>query len=302
MTFADALTQGRAALAGGDIANAAFDARLLLASAAGLDMAALIAASDDSMPALAQATYISHVKRRLTGEPVARIVGEAAFFGLKLKLNAATLVPRPDTEILVEAMLEEARRRLAPEITICDLGTGTGAIVIALLSELPMARAVATDISAEALIAARQNAEAHGVADRVAFVRADFAEGPERPGGPFDVVVSNPPYVRSSVIETLPREVSVYDPRLALDGGDDGLDAYRAILSRLDTRLAEGGIVGFETGYDQGDSVVALCRRAGLSEVGLRRDLAGRARVVTAVKTLAGKNAEGAKKALGKVG
>ncbi len=295
MTYGEALAQGRAALS--DHVGASPDARLLLAAASGLDLATLIARDRDAMPAIEQARYDAYLKRRADGEPVACILGEVEFWGLRLKLNAATLVPRPDTETLVEAALEAARQ-LPPNITIADLGTGSGAIAVALLTELAQARAVATDLSEDALGVARENAERHSVADRIRFVRADFAEDI---GGPFDIVVSNPPYIRSDSIAGLPAEVREHDPRAALDGGVDGLDAYRAILSRAGKLLAESGVLALEVGCDQADSVAALCRRSGLSRVDFRRDLAGRGRVVIARETLSGTNLQVEKKALGKV-
>lgn len=295
MTFGDALVEGRAALAP---CGGSSDARLLLAAAAGIDTTALIARDSETIPAVAKARYDTYLKRRAAGEAVARILGEAEFWGLALKLNAATLVPRPDTETLVEVALEAARQ-LPPTITICDLGTGSGAIVVALLTELPKARAVATDISKEALEMARENAATHGVADRIRFEQVGFAEGPD---GPFGIVVSNPPYIRSDVIADLPVEVRQHDPRAALDGGADGLDAYRAILSRRGSLVAPGGFLALEVGYDQGESVALLCRQADLREVAVRRDLAGHGRVVIASETLSGTNRKAAKKALGKVG
>ncbi len=298
MTYGQALAEGRATLASRDVAGAAFDARVLLAAAAQIDMAALIARSGEALPAVARAKYDAYLKRRVDGEPVARILGEAEFWGLRFKLNAATLVPRADTETLVEAVLEEARRRFRSGLTICDLGTGSGAIVVALLSALPQARAVATDIAEEALRAARANAKMHGVAERISFVNVDFRTGPE---GPFDIVVSNPPYVASGAIAGLQREVREHDPRRALDGGADGLDAYRAILLRIGNLVAEGGLVALEVGEGQSEAVAALCRKGGLSEVAVRADLAGRARVVTAMRSLPGVNLKAAKKALGKV-
>jgi release factor glutamine methyltransferase len=296
MTYGEALAEGRAVLS--DHVGASPDARLLLGAASGLDMATLIARDRDAMPAIEQARYDAHLKRRAMGEPVARILGEAEFWGLRLKLNAATLVPRPDTETLVEAVLE-ATRGLPPNIAIADLGTGSGAIAIALLTELAEARVIATDISEDALRAARENAERHGVADRIRFAKADFVEDI---GGPFDIVVSNPPYIRSESISGLPAEVREHDPRAALDGGGDGLDAYRAILSRAGKLLSESGVLALEVGYDQADSVAALCRRSGLLGVEFRRDLAGHGRVVIARETLSGTNSKVAKKALGKVG
>jgi release factor glutamine methyltransferase len=298
MTLREALAEGRTRLQAAGVADASLDARLLLAAATKLDMASLIARDREALPADASARYESYMARRASGEPIARILDEASFWGLAFKLNAATLVPRPDTETLVETVLECARA-LPPDIVICDLGTGSGAIVVALLSELPEARAVATDISDAALEIARANAEMHGVAERIRFACVDFADGPR---GPFDVVVANPPYIRSSAIEGLPREVRVYDPRAALDGGKDGLDAYRVILARAGRLLRSGGVLAFEVGYDQGESVAALCRGAELSEVAVRRDLAGRERVVIARATLSEAGVKAAKKALGKVG
>lgn len=298
MTYAEALADGRAALSIADIAGAPLDARLLLAAAADLDMAALIAGAGDPLPEVVEALYDTYLKRRLNGEPVQRIVGRTEFWGLPFALSAATLVPRPDTETLVEAVLEDVRSRGLRAIRICDLGTGSGAIAIALLTALPDATAVATDISDEALRMARANAAANGVADRIGFVNVDFARGPD---GPFDVVVANPPYVRSDEIPALPREVRDFDPRAALDGGVDGLDAYRAILSRAGDLLAEEGTIAFEVGADQGAAVGGLCRKAGLHDIVVRRDLAGRRRVVSAVRRLQVANARTAKKALGKV-
>ena len=297
-TYGEALAKGRAALTRGNVESAALDARLLLAAATGLDMAALIARSGDEIPKLANATFKNHMIRRLAGEPVARILGETEFWGLQIKLNAATLVPRPDTETLVEAVLREAGRR-TPEITICDLGTGSGAIAIALLSELPRARAVATDISEEALSIARLNAERHGVSSRLSLRRMDFAEGLE---GPFDIVVANPPYIRSDAIGGLQREVRDHDPRVALDGGPDGLAAYRTILGRAAELLGNSGFLALEVGHDQAESVAALCREAGLSRLSSVKDLAGNWRVVTAHSGVSAAIRQAPKKALGEVG
>ena len=297
-TFAAALAEGRAVLEASGIENAALDARLLLARAAGIDLAALIARSGDELPELAHAAFKDHLKRRRFGEPLPRIFGEAEFYGLTFKLNAATLVPRPETETLVEIVLQEERRRFSPDISICDLGTGSGAIVIALLSELKKACAVATDISEDALAIARENAERHGVHSRLKLRVADFAASP---GGQFDIVVSNPPYIRRAVIPTLGREVREHDPLVALDGGPDGLAAYRSILAQAGTMLAPSGFLALEIGYDQGEAVAGLCREAGLSNVHIHPDLAGRARVVSGSESLVWTKKKGAKKALGKV-
>jgi release factor glutamine methyltransferase len=296
-TIGEALREGRALLAEAGVAEGARDARLLLAAASGLDTAKLVADDLALLPEPARAVYDAYLDRRAEGEPVARILGVAEFWSLPFRVGPATLAPRADTETLVEAALEEARR--FPEtLTIADLGTGSGAIVVALLSELPQATAVATDISEEALAIARENAAANGVAGRVRFELADFRKGPE---GTFNLVVSNPPYVRSGDVDALEREVRDYDPHVALDGGSDGLDAYRAILSRAGSLVAEDGTILFEVGYDQADSVARLCREAGLGEVRFRRDLGGVERVVIASETMSESNSEMAKKALGKL-
>ena len=298
-TYGEALAAARAALAEAGVANAALDARLLLAAASRHDMAALVARGREDLPAIAQAAFDGHIKRRLSGEPVARILGEKEFWGLPIKIGAAALVPRPETETLVEAVLLETKRRFAPDVTIADLGTGTGAILIALLTELPEANGVATDISERALAVARLNGERLGVEDRLRFECVSFAQGPL---GPFHVVVANPPYIRSDAIDGLQPEVRDYDPRAALDGGADGLAAYRSILRRIDSLLLAGGLLGFEVGSEQGESVAALCRRAGLNEVSVHADLAGHGRVVTAIRTIPALKSKGQKKRLEKSG
>lgn len=278
-TYGEALAAARAALRQAGAPSAALDARLLLGAATGVDTAALIARSRESVPPLAQAAFDAHLLRRLAGEPVARILGEKEFWGLRFGLDRATLEPRPDTEILVEAVLGEARRRFPPDLRICDLGTGSGAIIVALLAELPDAQGTATDISAAALAMARRNAERHGVAERLRLELADFARGPD---GSFDVVVSNPPYVASGEVDRLDREVRDFDPRAALDGGPDGFSAYRAIVARLPALLAKGGFLAVETGHEQSAAVAALCRAAGLEGVAIVPDLAGVGRAVSA--------------------
>jgi len=297
-TYAAALSAARAELAAAGIDSAALDARLLLAAAAGLDMAALIARANDELPDLAQRQFATHLRRRLHGEPLARIHGEKEFWGLPFELNEATLVPRSDTEALVDAVVTEARRSFAPSISICDLGTGCGAILIALLTELPEARGIGTDLSERALAAARRNAEKLGLADRIAFRCVDFAEGPD---GPFDVVVSNPPYVRSGAIQGLAREVRDFDPLAALDGGEDGLAAYRSILARADRLVADGGLLAFEVGHDQGEAVAMLCQAAGIDDMRLVTDLAGIGRVVVGRRDSSGSQRMATKKPLGKV-
>ena len=216
-------------------------------------------------------------ERRLRGEPVDRILGEKEFFGLKFSLNAATLVPRPETELLVVrtlALLEGRHHK-----RILDLGTGTGCIAISVLTESPSAAAVAVDASGEALVCARANAERHGVTKRFEAREGSWFE-PLEAGDKFDVIVSNPPYIARKTIETLSPEVKDHDPRLALDGGPDGLDAYRVILADAARWLKSDGWVVVEIGADQGPQVGALMHKAGFEDVTVEKDLAGLDRVV----------------------
>lgn len=282
-TFGAALAEARAQLGRAGVSSAGLDARLLLADAAGLDSAALIARHGDELPPLAEGALRAHVTRRLAGEPVARILGTKEFWGLPFAVNDAVLVPRPDTETLVECVLAACRKRFGNQIRICDLGTGSGAILVALMLELPAATGVAVDISRAALDVARGNAEKLGVSARVNFYEGNFAADDLMigPDGRFDVVVSNPPYIPSGTIERLAREVRDYDPRLALDGGPDGLAAYRAILARAPSIIKQGGLLAFEVGHDQGHAVAALCRDAGLGDLAIARDLSGAERVIT---------------------
>lgn len=295
-TYGAALAAGRAVLERAGVPSAALDSRLLLAAAAGIDMAALIARGRDPLPSLAQMAFDAHLRKRTKGVPVARILGEKEFWGRTFKIDAPALVPRPDTETLVEAVLDEIGAARSSALRICDLGTGSGVIVISLLLELPAARGVAVDISEGALAVARENAKRFGVADRIAFRRCDFAEVPD---GPFDVVVANPPYVESGAIAGLAPDVREHDPRIALDGGPDGLAAYRTILAHVGRLVADGGLVAFELGQGQGGAVAALCSYAGLDEIRVRADLSGIDRVVTA--RLCGKDRRRDKKLLGKV-
>jgi release factor glutamine methyltransferase len=215
--------------------------------------------------------------RRSRGEPVARIIGEKAFWGLDFALNEATLVPRPETEMLVRLGLGHLGTWPGPRIL--DLGTGTGCIVIALLADNPAATAMAVDLSHAALAVARQNAERHGVAARLQLLEgAWFAPVPG--GVRFDLIVSNPPYIEHADIASLAPEVKDHDPALALDGGADGLDAYRSIIAAAPPFLVPGGKLLLEIGSAQGAAVSSMMRTAGFDAVGVEKDLAGLDRVV----------------------
>jgi release factor glutamine methyltransferase len=255
------------------------DARLLAQKAFGLDPMALVRrerepAPDEQLKALEQLA-----QRRLVGEPLSRIAGEKEFWGLAFALNDATLVPRPETEMLVEEGIGFLGGKRSPYVL--DLGTGTGAIIISILEALPKAKGFATDIADEALAAARQNAERHGVAERL-----QLRAGPWWQAVPhtemFDLIVSNPPYIATPAIAELPAEVRVFDPKAALDGGWDGLEAYRAIAAQAARRLNPGGLALLEIGYNQGETVSRMFGRAGFGRVEVLKDLAGLDRVVLA--------------------
>jgi release factor glutamine methyltransferase len=265
----------------GGIDSAELDARTLTGSVLGLDLTGLIAAASRVLTVDQAERLESFARRRIAGEPVARIVGVKEFWGLALRLSPATLVPRPDTETVVEAALEivraESRRDSPPRIA--DLGTGSGAILLALLSELPDAFGVGTDISVPALRTARDNAARLGLSARVTFVACDYAAALS---GPFDLIVSNPPYIRSAHIAALDAEVRDHDPHPALDGGFDGLDAYRLIVPQALRLLAPGGALIMEVGHGQSGDVQALLTAAGLTPAGPpKSDLAGIRRAVT---------------------
>jgi release factor glutamine methyltransferase len=258
------------------------DARVLVGHALALDHAALMAQSERRLTDEEADAIARLMQRRLDREPVARIVGAKEFWGLPLSLNADTLVPRPDTETVVEAALAALGSDRTRPRRIADLDTGSGALLLALLSELPAAQGVGTDISVAALRCARSNASVLGLARRADFIACDHGAAL---GGNFDLVVANPPYVASADIAVLPPEVRDFDPRRALDGGPDGLAAYRAIAADARRLLAPEGVLVIELGAGQLDAVISLTVAAGLVPTGAPRcDLSGfpRALAVTA--------------------
>jgi len=260
------------------------DARVLLRHAAGIGLEDVLRDPDLPLPPAAVAALEAAAQRRLAGEPVARITGEKEFWGLSLLLGPDTLVPRPDTETVMAAALALPGLRTRPA-AVLDLGTGSGAILLALLTELPLAWGIGLDRAAGAARAARANARHLGVDDRCSFVVGDWGEAL---AGRFDVIVSNPPYVAADDIAALAPEVRLHDPRLALNGGADGLDAYR-ILARESVRLLRpGGHVVVELGVGQEEAVAALFAAAGLTVQGpARRDFSDIPRALTACHELA---------------
>ncbi len=268
----------------GAVESAELDARLLTGAVLGLDLTGMITAAHRALTAGESSRLDQFAQRRLAGEPVARILGEKEFWGLPLRLTPATLVPRPDTEAVVELALEmlRASRGANRAPRIADLGTGSGAILLALLSELPGAQGVGTDISEEALRTASANAGQIGLAGRATFIACDYATGLT---GKFDLIVSNPPYIRSADIGGLAPEVRNHDPMAALDGGADGLDAYRTLIPQASGRLTPDGVLVVEAGQGQSGDIEALMTAAGLTcERPPKVDLAGILRAVAARK------------------
>ncbi len=260
------------------------DARLLVGHALGLDLTGLITSAQRQLTADEAARLEHFARRRLAGEPVARILGEKEFWGLSLQLSPATLVPRPDTETVVELALELlcADGPASRPLRIADLGTGSGAILLALLSELPNALGFGTDISEQALQTAAANAVSTGLAARATFIACDYTAGLS---GLFDLIVSNPPYIRAADISGLAVEVREYDPLMALDGGADGLDAYRALIPQAAGLLAPGAALVVEAGEGQSGPINTLMTMAGLAPTGApKADLAGIPRAVAGRK------------------
>ena len=254
------------------------DARLLVEAALGLDQTDLITKADQEITKTQETALEAMTLRRLQREPVSRILGTRSFWKSDFKISPATLDPRADSETLIEAVLKQADKT-AP-LRILDLGTGTGCLLLSLLQELPFATGSGIDISAEAIKIARQNAESLDLASRVNFMVISWNEMSE--GALFDIVISNPPYITLAEIETLEPEVRVYDPITALSGGADGLDCYRDIAALLPRLLKPDGLVFFEIGATQAESVKGIVGKAGLTMLHTITDLAGHDRCLVA--------------------
>jgi release factor glutamine methyltransferase len=255
----------------------------LLAKASGLSVERLIAHGPEPAPATVVATLRSLTVRRVQREPMAYILGEREFWGLPFKVTPAVLVPRPDSETLVEAALALlADRHRAWRLL--DLGVGSGCLLLTLLKELPRASGVGLEVSHEALAVARHNAVTLGVTSRATLIHGDWRQAgwEDRLGGPFDLVVSNPPYIETAAISGLMPEVSRYEPRAALDGGPDGLDAYRTISLAGCRLVTPGGHLLVEVGQGQASEVAGIFTAAGLSPQPPWKDLGGVERVVGA--------------------
>ena len=280
-TIGQALAAARLRLRQAGIPDAGLDARVLVGHALGLSVSDLIGHPERALTDAERQRIEALLDRRLQREPVAYITGQREFWSLPLSVTPAALIPRPDSETLIEAVLDDVGDRSAP-LRIVDLGTGSGCLVLALLRELANATAVAVDRSAAALHLARMNALALGLANRLRFVASDWASAL---AGPFDIVVTNPPYVATAEWPRLAPEIRLFEPQAALLAGDDGLCAYRRIVPDLPRILAPSGRAYLECGHDQGDRIAELLRGHGFAAIAVQADLGGRARCISASLT-----------------
>ena len=266
----------RATLKAAGIEDPMAEARIVVGGLLGLARTDFVTKGGDFLALGDEARIREAIARRVRGEPPYRILGSRPFYGLEFKLSEGTLEPRPDTEILVDTVLAMLAARRNEKLRILDLGTGTGAICLALLSELPNASGIGTDLSPDALARAVENASLNGLADRFGTVESRWFDAV---AGTYDVIVSNPPYIRTGVIPLLDREVREHDPLLALDGGEDGLEAYRAIAAGARAHLEENGLLAVETGFDQRSDVENIFRDEGFSLARAAKDYGGNDRV-----------------------
>lgn len=278
MTLGELQKSGRERLAGAGIPSAALDAVLLLCKAADVRRETVMAYPERPVSDAAAAAYAALIDRRAAREPVSRILGRREFWGLDFSVDGPVLDPRPDTETLVQAALDWLAAR--PPATIVDLGTGSGCILLSLLHERPEDRGLGIDISEGALAVARSNAAALGLSGRAVFAPGNWTAG--LPDRGVSLIVSNPPYIPHEDIAGLEPEVALHDPMGALDGGLDGLDAYRLIAADLQRVLAPGGAAFLEIGAGQEDAVSALLRAGGAGDVRRFSDLSGRVRCLGA--------------------
>ena len=280
LTLVKAWQSAKQRLEAAGLAGPVIDARLLVEAAADATRADIVGDPHRVLTPEQEATLANYLSRRERREPVSHILGRKGFWKIMLNVTPDVLTPRPDTETVVEYVLRDFPAHAA--WSILDLGIGSGAIVLSILAERPAARGLGIDVSSEAIAVARDNAANLGLAGRLALLRGDWTEGLAEAS--FDLVVSNPPYIASHVIETLEPEVRDHEPRLALEGGPDGLMHYRRLAPEIMRVLKPGGRFAVEIGYDQKDAVEALFREAGAAGVTTVLDLANRDRVVAGTK------------------
>ncbi|WP_117196315.1 peptide chain release factor N(5)-glutamine methyltransferase [Rhizobium terrae] len=278
-TLGAAVADARTRFSAAGLPDAAIEARLLIGGLLGLSGIEVFTGGERLLTEEETVRIEKAVGRRLKREPVHRILGSREFHGMDLLISRETLEPRPDTEILVECMAPHVRQIVADKgsARLLDLGTGTGAIILALLKECPEAQGIGSDISEDALQTAGRNAARLGLADRFRAVSSRWFDAIS---GRFDIIMSNPPYIRTDVIPALEPEVRDFDPLVALDGGPDGLDAYRAIAAGAGDFLEKDGVIGVEIGFDQKETVVAIFRAAGFKLAQARRDYGDNDRVL----------------------
>jgi len=265
-----------------NLESAILEARLLLQHALQMDNTALLLNAEMQVPAPQTKNYEELIARRILREPVAKIIGKKAFWKHDFITTKNTLDPRPDTETLIESVLEQRPNR-QKKINILELGVGTGCILLSLLDEYDNATGIGVDISAEALAIAQKNAENLHLNARIKFIQSNWTEKltTENNTENFDIIVSNPPYIPSGDILGLATEVVEYDPLLALAGGTDGLDAYRTLIPQAVKHLKQGGLLALEIGQGQEQSVAALGGESGLDLLEQRQDLSGIIRTLT---------------------
>ncbi|ESQ79596.1 peptide chain release factor N(5)-glutamine methyltransferase [Asticcacaulis sp. YBE204] len=280
LTLVKAWNGAQKRLKAAHIDSPAIDARLLLEAATGFTRTDIITDPYKLITPEQNAKLDDYLSRREKRVPVARILGRKGFWKLLLNLSPAVLVPRPETECLVDMILKTTTPDQA--FTVADLGVGSGAILLSILSERPAAKGLGTDVSEEALAVARDNAANLGIGNRAAFLRTSWASGLDDES--FDYVASNPPYIQSHVIPTLDPEVKDHDPILALDGGESGLDAYIDLVPDLYRILKKGGGAWLEIGYDQSAAVEGLMKKAGFFNVTTFKDLSDQPRIVVGTK------------------
>ena len=280
LTRLQAWQTARARLEAAGLGGPVIDARLLVEAAAGATRADIVTDPHRALTTDQEATLESYISRREHREPVSHILGRKGFWKIMLTVTPAVLTPRPDTETVVEWVLRDFPEHAA--WSVLDLGVGSGAIILSILAERPAARGLGVDVSEEALAVARENAANLGLGGRLALLRGDWTAGLGE--ATFDLVVSNPPYIASHVIDTLEPEVRDHEPRIALEGGTDGLLHYRRLAPEILRVLKPGGRFAVEIGYDQKTAVETLFREAGAREVQTLRDLGDRDRVVAGVK------------------
>jgi release factor glutamine methyltransferase len=282
-----ALAQGIARLEAQRVPSAALAAELLLLHVLRRDRTWLYAHPEDILSATQLADYSVLIERRAEGVPVQYLTGRQEFWGLEFEVNPSVLIPRPETEHVIEVALERLGERRGAALCVADVGTGSGCLAVALARELPLARIVATDISPEALEVARRNAERHGVGGRIEMLRMDllqsYLSAGDGPGALFDLIVSNPPYIGRAEGQALPREVAEHEPHQALFAGEYGLNVYPQLIAQAAKLLRPGGSFVVELGYGLAERVGALiAERAGWTDVSISNDLAGIPRVLAA--------------------